>query len=473
MWRVMSKFFLITVLFSLLFCCCKLITFEYLDIICSIDEKHDYYADENIIIHFSILPDKDDTENKIRLYEDGSTVTVDYNWNGSTVSLQPRLSWQKGQFYTLELQDALRMDDGRTYIASLYRRFTYGEQGKSFELLSNDFHENIFTLKFSKPVSIVSFSERFSLSPSTAYHTEFSDNGSTIIISPNNGWSSNTTYLWTIKNMISTDGYLMKKNYSGMFYGIIDIEQPEFEFVCPVDFDNTDSLWHTAYSLDNYLLDSQAIGFSFSKPMDETSVISGISFFPSINGHFIKETESRFVFVPIAQYQLRREYRITIADTIRDTSGLALFETKYIFFTTANQFLQVTEITFDDNTNSMPTDGSIYEYTMIPQPYPNTPMQLKTVIKFSSAIPPDKLNNAVSAISLNVLFPDSAKPPTPISAYWSDGGSRLSIEWTDFSISSVNIKNYYMLKISGGQQGVINQANEYLEEDVCVIFITF
>jgi len=468
MLKTNNKIIIFTALFSMfLFSCNVFITFEYLEITCSAGVNQNYYYNETVDIHFSHLPDKNDVERKIRFLEDGSTILADYIWQDSVLSIRPRIQWQKGQFYSIDLQGALKMDDGRTYTASLYRNFIYGEQGNSFELLLYEFNENIFTLQFSKPVSIISFEERFSIMPFSEYNTDFQGDGSTVIISPRNSWAVNTAYLWTIRNMVSKDGYLMKKNYSGMFSGITDTEQPEFEFVCPVDYSASGSLWHTVFPLDNQLLIEQAIGFSFSKPMDEASVISGINFFPSISGYFIKETETRFIFIPNDHYQLQREYRITISDSIRDTSGLPLFEPKHIFFTIANQFLQVTEITFDDNTNPVPADETIYEYTMLPV----IPVQLKTVINFSTSIPQNMRNDAVNAISLNVLFPASANNPTAISAYWSDGGSRLSIEWSGFSISSGEIKNYYILTISGGQSGVKNTANEYLKEDVCVIFI--
>jgi len=465
-----NKYIILIAFFSFSIYCCNLFTFESLEITSSVGENQNYFAGERIFLHFSIMPNKDDIERRLRLLEGGSSVLVDFDWNGSTAGIRPRLPWQKGQLYSLDLQGVVRMEDGRTYTASLYRRFIYGEQGNIFELLSNTFEDNILTLQFSRPVLITSFHERFSLSPFAEHHTDFYGDGSTVIISPRNNWGVNATYLWTIRNMISADGYLMRTDYSGMFSGAIDTELPRFLFASPVDYSIYGSFWHTTYSLDNQLLDNQAIGFSFSKPMDEASVISGISFFPSISGYFVRETESRFIFVPTSPYQLRTEYRITISDNIRDTSGLALFEPEFIFFTTANQFLQVTEITFDGNTNPMPTDGTIYEYTFIP-PLPNFPAQLRTIINFSTAIPQNMQQHTVNMISLNVLFPATANNPVMISAFWTDGGSRLSIDWSGFSISSGDIKNYYILRITGGQNGVRNQANEYLEEDVCVIFI--
>lgn len=464
--RINIKLFIVFFLFLL--CSCKpIITFEYLEITCSINDKYDYYFGESIQINFSILPDKNDFERKFRFFEDKNTASVNFNWDGSTVFIQPILSWQKGQFYSLDLQGTLKMADGRIYSTSVYRSFIYGEPENSFDLLSHEFNESTFIIQFSKPVSIISFEEGFSITPFADYHSEFLDDGSTVIIRPKNGWFINTTYLWTIRNMVSTDGYLMRKNYSGRINGIKDIIQPSIEYICPVDYNVSGSFWHQVHSLDNHLLDNQAIGFSFSKPMDEASVISGVNFSPSINGYFIKETESRFIFIPTSLYQLRREYRLTIADSVKDTSGLTLFEPMQILFTTANQFLQITSITFDDNINPMPTDGTISEYTMISQ----MSIQLKTVINFSTVIPQKNWNDTVNAISMNVLFPASANSPALLSAYWSYNGSVLSIEWSGFSVSSGDIKNHYILRVDSNQNSVRNQANEYLEEDVCVIFI--
>jgi len=472
MWKTWNKILLILLFIGSMCACKPLITFEYLEITCSVEERQFYYFEEYIHIYFSHKPDKNDVEKKIRLYEDGSAIMLDYTWNGQAITLRPYFNWQKGQSYSLELQGMLKMDDNRTYTAHLYRSFIYGEDGNSFELILNDLHDDILTFQFSKPVLITSFNERFIITPFAEYNTDFTENNSTIIISPKSGWSSNTTYSWSIKNMISADGYLMKKDFSGLFNGIYDTEQPILEFVCPVDYDISDSLWYTTFELDNNLLEKQAIGFLFSKPMDEAFVVGGVNFSPSISGYFIKETDMRFIFIPNDFYQLQREYRITISDSIKDTSGLPLYEQQYIFFTTANQFLSVSNITFDDNT-LMPTDGTIINYSMIPPLLPINPVQLKTTIDFSTNIPQENQNAAVSSISLNVLFPDSANNPTLVSAYWSDGGSRLSIEWSGFTISSSIIENYYMLKVSSGQNGVKNRVNEYLEEDVCVIFIAY
>ena len=457
--------------FSLLFCYCNIITFEYLDVTSSIEEHQDYFYDERIYIHFSVMPDKNDVERRISLTEDGSVVTLVYDWQGSALSIRPLLPWQRGQHYSLNLNGVIRMEDGRTYTVRFHRTFTYGERNNVFKLVSNEFNNDVLTLQFSKPVLITSFEENFSLAPFTGYRADFYNDGSTVIISSNNGWAANTAYFWTIRNMISTSGYLMRREYSGMIHGIIDTNQPFLEFASPVDYSSSGSLWFSSHPLDNNLRDNQAIGFSFSKPMDEASVVAGISFFPSISGFFVRETDRRFIFVPNTYWQLQREYRITIADTIRDSSGLPLFQPKFIFFTTANRFLEVTGITFDDHTALMPIDGSIVNYVMIPPSPSTSPVRLRTTINFSTSIPVNMRHDAVNAISLDVLFPASANSVVPISAFWSDGGSRLSIEWSGFSISSGDIENHYILRVGGGRNGVRNQANEYLEEDVCVIFI--
>ncbi|GHV96649.1 hypothetical protein AGMMS50293_29690 [Spirochaetia bacterium] len=455
---------------ALVLASCPIITFEYLDTACSVGKSQDYFAEDYITITFSQQPDIHDTESKLRFYENNGVVRIDTVWEGATVRLRPHVLWQKGQTYSLDLQGLLKMEDGRTYTVSLYRDFIYGESGNDFTLSSWEFKNNILSFVFSHPVSITSFEEKFAFTPFADYKTTFSDNNTTVAIDAHNGWAINTTYSWSIKEMVNAAGYLMRKEYSGQISGLPDIVQPILETVCPVDYSGTNPVWFINLQLHNNLLENQAIGFIFSKPMDESSVRSGISFYPSISGYFAKETEMRFMFIPEEPLQLQKEYRLTITDSIKDTSGLSLYKPQHIYFTTALQYLEVMQITFDTNINPtpMPFDGSVADFTM-----PTSDLvPLETTIDFSTVIPQDKRNTAVNTISLTTLFPASAKIPSLISAHWSSGGSRLSLTWNNFSISSAGIENYYILKIGGGTTGVTNQASEYLKEDVCVIFIT-
>jgi hypothetical protein len=462
------NFFALTNLCFLLFLGCPAVTFEYLDLSCSIGSDQDYFFEDYIQIKFSQTPDKNEAENKIQLYEGTGIVLAEFIWQSNVLLIQPKSSWQKGQFYSLNLEGSLRMENGSHYTVYLFRSFIYGQRGNDFELISSGFERDILTFVFSKPVLITSFMENFTLTPFTEYITTFSDDGAAVTIAPKNNWSENNVYAWTIKNMLSNDRYLMKKEYSGKFYGLADAILPQFEQAYPVSYSEAGSSWqwHHDMNIRTQLLEWHAIGFTFSKPMNEASIKAGITFYPNINGYFIKETDKNFIFVPEEAYQIKKEYRITIADTIKDTSNLELYEQKLLFFTTANEFITVLSITFDNDTVPMPTDGTIADHYMSS----SIPAKLVTVINFSTAIPQRNHSASVDAVSLSALFPPSAESPDLISAVWSLANTCLTLTWETFTITSMPIENYYILEIGGGANGVKNIAGEYLEEDVCVIF---
>jgi hypothetical protein len=394
---------------------------------------------------------------------------MDLYWEESDLFVRSKTPWQKGQHYSLALEGSLRMADNRTYTVSLLRVFTYGDPGNEFTLVSGGIENGALIFVFSSPPLITSFNEKFTLSPFAEYHTGFNDNGKIITISPKPRWPVNTMYTWQIKDMVSAGGYLMQKEYSGLFSGDQDTEIPRLVQVCPVSLDPAPALWHTGSALEGALMEWQGIGFVFSKPMDEASVRSGISFYPSINGHFIKESAEKYIFVPEAAYQLQKEYRLTVGESVKDVSGLALFEASLIFFTTAGRFLMVESVTFDDHTAPMQAGGVMQEYTLrSAATEPKIP--LATVINFSSAVPQANRRAAVDSVSLLPLFPASASSPKLLSAVWQQDGSRLVLNWESFTLSKSGIQYYYQLKISGGQRGAVNQTGEYLEEDLWIIF---
>ncbi|GHV55844.1 hypothetical protein AGMMS49579_19570 [Spirochaetia bacterium] len=466
MWNI-AKIFMLCI--SFIFTGCAMVSFEHLDLTCSLSERDDYFSGVYIGIGFSQRPDRDDTEKRIQMTENTASVPMDFYWEDSTIFVRPKTPWQKGQRYSLALETTLRMEDNRTYTVKLLRSFIYGEPGNEFELVSGKFESGSLILKFSQPPVITSFNEKFSLSPFADYHTDFLNDNKTVIIKAKNNWQVNTTYTWIVKDMVSSRGYLMKKEYSGFFSGKDDTEIPRLTQVCPVTFRDTGNLWHTNDVLNDKLMEWQGIGFIFSKPMDEASIRSGISFYPSLNGYFVKEDDKRFIFIPNENYQIQKEYRLTIGETVKDTSGLSLFKPELVFFTTAGRFLTVDSVTFDDNAALLTMDGSVQNYTL-GNAAAGSPLRLRMTINFSSVIPQPNRKAAADSISLTGLFPDSAANPILLSAVWLDSGSRLVLDWEKFTRTSGDIQYYYQIKITGGQRGAVNQAGEYLEEDICVVF---
>jgi hypothetical protein len=450
---------------------CPVVSFDYLDISCSIPEGETNFTGDHIRIDFSREPDREDTEGQLKFYEKDAVAETVFAWEGASLLVRPEKPWQKGQSYSLSLEGSLRTEGGGTYTARLHRVFTYGGTGGSFELLGSSFAGDTLTLVFSKPPLITSFNEKFSLSPGAEYLAEFFPADSTVRVRPRDVWGLDVSYAWEVKNMISVDGWLMRKEASGIFEGPRDTSLPRLLEICPVSFDNPPALWYQGLSLEGNLLEWQGIGFIFSKPMDEASVKGGISFFPSLKGYFKREGEDRFIFVPEESYRLEEEYRILLADTVKDRMGLSLFEPVQVFFTGAGRYLAVDSVTLDDSNTPLVPGGAMQEHYLRPVT-PPAPFCLTVNIDFSAAIPPEKRKTALDAVSLSVLFPPSAHNPAPIEARWTRGGSRLSLAWEDLSQSSAAISNYYRLSVTGAAKGPQNAAGEYLKEDLWFVFCT-
>jgi hypothetical protein len=464
MFNKIKNFYIAIMLSCVYLCACKIVTWEYLDVTCNAAPGQSSFFEDYLHLNFSIHPDTQAAEKLIHLSSSSGIINHDLRWEGSNLFIRPHTYWQKGALYTFTLTGSLRMEDGRYYTVDIDRSFHYGDKNDTFYLVSGDFEDETLNFVFVKPPVITSFYENFAISPQTETDITFSPDGMTVIVKPKTGWNVNTIYTWTIKNMLSRDDYIMERTYTGTFRGLFDVNLPELLKVCPVTYEHNAALWHNNESLDGKLLEKQAIGFIFSKPMEEASVKNGVIFTPNINGYMLKESDYKYIFIPEETYQLKKQYRIQTSQTISDIFGLKLFEDKSYFFTTINDYIKINAIKFDDNSYSMPSDGTISDYPIM---YNNS---LRVTIDFSSEIPAEHRSKAVSSVSLEILFPLSTANPVLVSAAWSDNGSALSMTWEGLEKSAGGIEQFYSLNIKGGKNGVINNFTEYLKDDLCVLF---
>jgi hypothetical protein len=450
---------------------CPLVSFEYLDIFCSVHEGDQYYSGQTVDLVFSIMPDRQKTERILILNEGGLGNTPVFSWSGKILHVRPLAGWKKGEYYSISLDGSLAMEDGRTYTAGISRAFIYGMAGSEFCLTGSSMEDRCLVLHFSKAPKITSFNKQFILSPSTEYLCDFF--GETVRIQPKNSWQINTLYTWSFTGMESLDGYTMKKEYSGFFSGDEDLQIPYPVKICPVILpeDPGDYLWKHETGLDGNLENNEAIGFIFSKPMDHASLRSGISFSPAIKGYFETVGEDAIIFIPEEEYKPETEYRITFSTSIKDSLGLGLFEEIRLYFSSARPYLQVEKVNLDSNTEALESGGTVQDHFLEPPSGGSSGIAVK--ISFSQAIPQANQKAAADAVSLSVLFPASAHNPALVSAQWLDNGAVLSLHYDDLSPSGGGVDNYYQLKILSGKQGPVNGAGDYLKEDLWYVFRTF
>jgi hypothetical protein len=447
----------------LLLCCNPLVSFEYLDISCSVGEREQYYCGETVSLDFSIAPGRGETERALVLKEGGLSRSPVFRWEGRTLHIKPLAGWKKGEHYSLSLEGELPMEDGRVYTAGILRNFIYGLEGNEFTLLSSVMEGEVLVFRFSKVPSVTSFASQFSLNPGMDYFCDFP--GEEVRILPRSPWRANTLYTWTIKGMESADGYIMKRDYTGVFPGPGNPQVPRTAELCPVDGTlGPPYLWRRGTGLDGNIANMEGIGFTFSKPMDQGSLRSGISFYPSIKGRFEEAGEDSVIFFPEEDYRIGTEYRITISQTVKDSLGLSFFEEEHHYFSASRRWLEVENLTLDSRTEIPPGGEAPREHVMTDSG------RLRLRIAFSSAIAPANRNAAAESVSLSKLFPLSANNPALVSAKWEDGGAVLILSFENLSPSESGVDNYYQIKIASGGQGPVNGAGEYLEEDLWYVF---
>jgi hypothetical protein len=257
----------------------------------------------------------------------------------------------------------------------------------------------------------------------------------------------------------------MKQEYSGVFSGPGDLHVPRTVELCPVDKSlGPPYLWRQGTGLDGKIENMEGIGFIFSKPMDQGSLRSGISFYPSIKGYFEEAGEDSVIFFPEEDYRIGTEYRITISRTVKDSFGLSIFEEEHYFFSASHHYLEVEKLSLDSGAESVLPGGVLQDHILADPP------NLRVKIAFSSVIPPANRGAASESVSLSKLFPLSANNPVLVSVKWEDGGAALILLFMNLSPSEAGVDNYYQLKITSGKQGPLNGAGEYLKEDLWYVF---
>ncbi|MDR3147130.1 MAG: Ig-like domain-containing protein, partial [Treponema sp.] len=331
-------------------------SFDYLDVSCSVSEGERYYDGENLRLEFSIEPDQGEVERTLVLSEGDLSTAPVFSWEGGELSVRPRGGWKKGEHYRVSLEGRIHTRDGRGYTTRLLRSFIYGTEGEEFTLVSSALEEGGLLLQFSKAPLESSFTENFSVRPDTEYFCDFA--GKTVRVQPKSPWQLNTRYTWTVKGIASVDGYTMKREYSSSFSGPDDSELPRVLELCPVlkgPEPGSLHLWKRGAALEPE--NGEGIGFVFSKPMDPASLRSGISLYPAIKGYFEEAGAEAIVFFPEEDYRPETEYRVTLSSAIKDSLGLGLFEEQRYYFSSARRYLDVEKLSLDSNSRALEPGG--------------------------------------------------------------------------------------------------------------------
>ncbi len=477
---LVSKYYYICLLpFTVLCFACPLVTWESLSVTCSIAEDDSFYDEEYVQFFFSIDAHTKSVENSISLQADSVYIEMDFSWDANKLYVKPKTGWQKGVSYRLLLQGEVRTEDNRSYPVHIQRNFRYGQLAEVLELIAHTpkntariLNDEFLTFSFNKPITISSFEKAFSLYPAIQMSITYNNEKTLVSITPKDGWVCNTVYTWELGMIESQDGYFLQTEHSGVFYAPHDTVLPEIVSVHPVTMIEStvgpSYSWRYDLELDGNLHEKFPIGFVFNKPIDIESLRSALSFEPTIPGYVVadKSTPTQFLFIPEQHYSLDTRYTLSISTSLQDTAGLRLFSDKQFYFTSAQRYLEVLSINFGNTivARSFPAENA--EYTVKKTDNGN---ELEVYIHFSSAIGSKDKKRSIEAVSMQAFFPTTANTPVLQEVSWNLAGDTLFMRWNNFSVSE-EFENQYKLFIRGGVDGPVNQAGEYIKEDLWLVF---
>lgn len=484
MLKAINKLFL-TVFLLFAYGSCKLINFVDITVCASVKENQRYFCDDYICLDFSYMPDYISVENLVNLKKDNSTISIDIEWNNKQCKIKPSDNWELGMKYQLIIDGDIRTSEAGIQYLYLNRHFIYGKESELFSLISCSAAENSILDKnqtvifeFSKPVNQVSFNAEFRISPSVDIEKKFE--GNKVYVSPVSKWPINTYFNWTINSILSADSYILDKEYTGKFRSEEDLILPEIESVSRVSIYDGDYTWLDE-NLNNILI-GNGIGFIFSKSMDYSSVSNAISFNPSLRGNLILVPDSdnkKFVYVPSANFKINTDYKLIVSNSCKDINSLALKSDYIALFRNANEYLKVTSIVEEHYTADM-KDIELYGgdsadtigTLRLPSDY-EADSTVNVHITFSKAISKSLRSAATNAVSFSLLFPAKYNSIKVNSVKWNSLGDKVIFALSNFSIGTAETPVYYQISITGGENGVINSAGEYMEENLCITFRTY
>ena len=437
---------------------CAFVSFEELQTNVSIGEKDAYYDKEFLSIDFSICMNKFSVENLLSLKEDGKRNEALVEWQNNKCMIKSLGGFKKGVSYAISLQGDVYADDGRKYNVNIYRTFIFGSETDAFKIINfqekRDSCEDLTSVVFSfnKAADPSYFDREFILSPSVEIKKIWSKDFLSVEIFPQDKWKANAYYSWSIDNIFSQDKVKIFREYNGKFIGSTKTKAPELIKACPAN----GSVFLTNLELDD-LLENQSVGIIFDCEMNEESVERGIFFTPATQGFFTKIDPFRFIFTPYKNYQIQKEYRLTISDAVEDKWGIKFKSEKNIYFKLKTEFIEIEKITF----NAKEVFEGLVNQAQIEN---DVPAYIK--IAFSKNIDKKAMQEIKNSIKFEGIFPQSLQNPR-LTSIQTISGNCIEISYANLCKSPTGQENLYKFTVRGGQNFIFDSQGEYVKEDKC------
>ncbi|GBU27324.1 hypothetical protein R84B8_00854 [Treponema sp. R8-4-B8] len=423
-----------------------------------------------VILKFDTEMQKEDVEGILQINSDIGSVMGDKYWEENNLYFVPVQGWTAGVRYTLSFLGTIRSIDKREMLIERFVSF-YAINKNSPPLLEQYIPANgssigtnnvVFEFNFSRSMEKHTVESALTLEGIGNKTFEWSDNDTTLKVTPDKSLSPWLMYRWNLKDSAkSIDGVPLPKTYSGYFTTDLDQTFPNVTSVYPVLF--SDGCWYpTGTNLETGLLPGQGIAVSFNKLMGE-NVLRSLRFEPSLSGRVEMLSEKSIVYILSKNPEPETSYTLIVSGDTKDSEGLKIGDDYRLNFNVDIPYLNVLSITSANGQlmeNFSPTNN------VFPVHVDQGTGQITLSIHFSLIFGLEEKQNMPQKISLSYFFPKYLPPVALRNIQWIFD-DRLFMQWEGLSVGE-EIPYYYKLTIPGGKNGIISDSGFFMKEDVVI-----
>ena len=430
---------------------------------------------EKIQISFSFEPERNSAESLFSVRDYSGDIDGDIRWEGKKLFFNPSEKLVRGRRYTLCFSGNVEKKDGGSARVELLIPFFYISDNASVPYITGiNPHpgsvmdrEGAVTVSFSRSIDTGSFKKGFSISPDREHTLIWEESDSRVVITPREKWENLTSYCFSFSTDICClDAIPLEEEYRFTVYVDSSHVNPFIVSTETAMRDIASSFPPLSPDL-NSIKYNDALRIVFSEDMNTEKAGAAFSIDPYTAGRKLWIDNSTLIFLPDKFWKWEELYRITINTSAESGNGIKLAE-EYLeeFAPDINGlFLSTLDGKAGDGfpVNSFSESSYIEIETDPVAPYTYTFTLTFSEIFASNA---EKVN-AQDSLNISCIFPPNGISPFPVMYSWLSD-TALTVKYSGFTPydSAGNIYYYYLLKIKGGEAGIINSSGSYLSGDI-------
>lgn len=400
----------------------------------------------------------------------------DIEWKGNGFSFVPVAGWLPGVRYRMTLKGSIRALDGREARPNRDLFFFAVHSGAAPYLASfsppdgasvgvSEESGACLLLSFSRAMDTRKTETALNVQPSAEFAFSWNEDATVLRLVPKKPLSPCATYRWKLSadaadGAASSDGAPLAREASASFATDADSSPPSVSRTFAAL--QSGSSWIDSGGSLSDLDAGQAVGIVFSEPMDADTLLSALSFSPSLPGRADVIGTNTAVFIPDRIPEPESEITLIVSPEASDLSGLGMAEEYRERFVPAVPYLRMLSAETGTLEPVDPVDDSSSAVTIA---LPDGVLSL--TLRFSVSFDTAARISATERIGLSPFFPAVLSSPTLKSVSWI-ASDTVCLTWEGLERSPSDRTNWYRLSLPGGRGGIACAEGLFMKEDLSI-----